>query len=209
MVFKRRDRRPTLTAIRDGLWPRTGWRRAVGYVTLRLRRLPDTPETIGRGMAAGVMAGFTPFYGLHFIVAFVFARIVRGNVLAAITGTFVNNFLTLVPISALCIGIGYFLMGERPEDGLLEELGGLFAEAGRDLWHNAWAAFTPARAHWTGLADFYDRAFLPYLVGGILPGLVCAAVAYAITVPIVRAFQNARRRVLAEKLASLRPPPEE
>lgn len=180
----------------------------MSYVSLRLKRLPDSPETIARGMAAGVFAGFTPFYGLHFVVAWAFARLVRGNVLAAITGTFVNNFVTLVPISALCIGIGYFLMGERPDDGLLEELGHLFAEAGRDLWHNVKAMFTPAVARWDGLADFYDRAFLPYLVGGIAPGLLAAGLSYAATVPLVRAFQNRRRAILAGKLAALRPPPE-
>ena len=39
---------------------------------------------------------------------------------------------------------------------------------------------------------FYD-VFLPYLVGGIGPGLVCAVVFYFVLNPLIRAYQERRR----------------
>ena len=65
MIFKRRDPKTYLRAVVEFVWPRGGWARAFHYVRHRLRRLPDSPERIARGMWAGVFAAFTPFYGLH------------------------------------------------------------------------------------------------------------------------------------------------
>ena len=79
-------------------WPRGGWGRAARYVQHRLHRLPDTPETIARGIFAGVFTTFTPLYGLHFIVAATLAWLVRGNIIAALLGTFFGNPLTLLMV---------------------------------------------------------------------------------------------------------------
>ena len=204
MVFKRRDRRTAWAAAREGLWPRTGWRRAANYVGLRLRRLPDSPEKIGRGMAAGVFAGFTPFYGLHFVLSLLLARLVRGNYLAALIGTFVNNVVTLVPISALSVTLGYFLLGMPLDNRLLEDLGRLFATASADLWRSFIAVFTPDHPDWSWVRPFWARVFLPYLVGGLAPGVAVALASYWLTVPLARAYQATRRRALADRLARLR-----
>ena len=82
----------------DFVYPPGGWGRAFQYVKHRVRRLPDKPERIARGIWAGVFTAFTPFYGLHFIVAVLLARIMNGNMLAALTGTFFGNPLTYFPI---------------------------------------------------------------------------------------------------------------
>ena len=206
MVFRRRDRRSPWRTLREAVWPRGGWGRAIEYIKHRLRRLPDSPEKIGRGMAAGVLISFTPLYGLHFLGGLALAWALRGNSLAALIGTFVNNFVTLVPITALALGLGYWILGLPMEEGLLESFGHLVAEAGWDLWNNALAPFTARQAEWTGLVDFWRRAFWPYLVGGLAPGLLAAAASYWLTVPLIRAYQSARRKALQEKLARLRRP---
>lgn len=79
MVFKRRDKRPFWKVVAESLWPRGGWGRAFHYIKRRLQRLPDTPETIARGIAAGVFTTFTPLYGVHFVIAAILAKILRGN----------------------------------------------------------------------------------------------------------------------------------
>lgn len=207
MVFRRRERRPLWRVATESVYPRGGYGRAIEYIKHRLRRLPDSPEKIGRGMAAGVFISFTPLYGLHFIGGLLIAKLIRGNLLASIIGTFVNNFLTLVPISALAMGLGYWILGERLRPGKVEELGHIFADAGWDLWHNFWALFTPETMDWTGLRVFFREVFWPYLVGGIGPGLLVAILSYWITVPLVRAYQANRRRILQEKLSRLRNTP--
>ena len=204
MVFKRRDRRPLWRAVVDFLWPRGGWARAFGYVKHRLQRLPDTPEKIGRGIWAGVFAAFTPFYGLHFFVAALLAMVMRGNIVAALLGTFFGNPLTYVPIGVVSLGMGHWLLGMPPKADIERSLGGKFADAGADLWHNFTAMFTPARADWHGLAIFYDEVFLPYLVGGIIPGIVAATACYVAFVPLIGAYQNRRRKRLRAKLDQLR-----
>jgi uncharacterized protein (DUF2062 family) len=207
MVFRRRDRRSPWRAALEAVRPRGGWRRAIEYIKHRLRRLPDSPEKIGRGMAAGVFISFTPFYGFHFIGGLLIAWAIRGNLLASMIGTFVNNFVTLVPISAMAMGLGYWILGDDLRPGKVEELGRIFAEAGRDLWHNVWALFTPETMDWAGLHLFFRDVFWPYLVGGLGPGLLVALVSYWLTVPLVRAYQAARRKALEERLAQrLRPP---
>lgn len=203
MVFKRRDRRSIGRAVLEFLWPRGGWARAYEYVKLRIRRLPDTPQKIARGLWAGVFAAWTPFYGLHFILALLLARVMRGNMIAALLGTFFGNPLTYVPIAVISLNTGHVLLGSRPEHGFEQSIGRKFADAGGDLWHNFLAIFTPREAHWTGLARFYDEVFLPYLVGGVIPGIIAATVVYYLMVPLIAAYQNRRRKSLRAKLEQL------
>lgn len=200
-MFKRRDKRPWWEVAARLLWPRGGWARAFGYMTHRIRRLPDSPQRIGRGVAAGVFTAFTPLYGLHFVIAALLAKLMRGNVLAGLLGTFIGNPLTYVPIAMASLKTGYLFLGRshRPPE---EErgLGGKFADAWSDLWHNSRAIFTDQTADWQGLARFYHDIFLPFLVGGILPGIIAGAVCYWLLVPLIRAYQTRRRKLLAAKL---------
>ena len=69
-------------------WPKGGWKRAFHYVQYRLRRLPDSSQKISRGIWAGLFATFTPFYGLHFLTAAIIAKLLKGNILAALLATF-------------------------------------------------------------------------------------------------------------------------
>lgn len=204
MVFKRRDRRPIWQIVLDFVYPRGGWARAFEYVKHRVRRLPDTPEKISRGIWAGVFTTFTPFYGLHFVVAGVLAKVMRGNILAALMATFFGNPLTYVPIGVVSLGTGHWLQGTRPAGDIQTSLGAKFAGAGADLWHNLTAIFTPARADWQHLAVFYQEVFFPYLIGGIIPGVVAATISYYLSVPLITAYQNRRRKRLRAKLDQLR-----
>lgn len=207
-MFRRREPRSYSRAAREALWPRGGWTRAVTYMKRRLQRLPDPPEVVARGVAAGIFAAFTPFYGLHFVVAAILARAVRGNVLASLLGTFFGNPLTYLPIAYVALGTGHLIL-DRAGDVPIEAEGprsvfARFGDAGSDLWYNFVAAFTPATPRWDGLAAFWDAVFLPYLVGGIAPGLACAVAGYWLCLPAIAAYQKARRSKMAAKLAALR-----
>lgn len=57
----------------------------------RLRALSGTPISIAAGAATGVMISFTPFVGLHTLLAIVIAWLIRANVLAAAIGTIIGN----------------------------------------------------------------------------------------------------------------------
>jgi uncharacterized protein (DUF2062 family) len=196
----------------DFLYPRGGWARAFEYVKHRVRRLPDTPEKISRGIAAGVFTSFSPFYGLHFLIAALLARGMRGNIFAALLGTFFGNPLTYIPIAVAAMGSGHWLLG-RPFNAALFGIGhrepgfcGIgcrFGNAFSDISHNFMAMFTSARADWHGLGEFYYEVFWPYFVGGIIPGIICATVSYYLCVPLISAHQKRRRKALRNKLSQL------
>ncbi len=111
MVFRRRDRPPFLTRVRELVYPRTGWKRAIEYIGHRIRRIPDTPHRIALGFACGVMASFNPLFGLHFVIAVALAWAVRGNLLAAMVGTFVGNPLTFPLIASVSLPLGRRILG--------------------------------------------------------------------------------------------------
>ncbi|MEM9437860.1 MAG: DUF2062 domain-containing protein, partial [Pseudomonadota bacterium] len=66
------------------------------------------------------------------------------------------------------------------------------------------ALFTDDVARWGNLLRFWDDVFFPYLVGGIIPGVICASVCYYLSVPVIRAYQNRRRGRLRAKLAEIK-----
>lgn len=202
MVFKRRDKLPWWKATLHFLWPKSGWSRAFQYVKHRVRRLPDPPHRIARGIFSGVFVTFSPFFGLHFFLAAGLAWIMRGNIVAALLATFVGNPLTFLAIGASSLQTGYFILGMRsmPEFEEHGTLGAKFVDAGRDLKDNIWAIFTDARADWTRLEIFYDEVFFPYMVGGIIPGLIAGMVAYYLSLPVIQAYQNRRKGRLKSKL---------
>lgn len=192
MVFKRRDKRSWSQSVSDFVWPRGGWGRAFRYLRHRVRRLPDRPDRIARGIFAGVFATFTPFYGLHFVIAGVLARMMNGNILAALASTFFGNPLTYIPIGIVSLKTGYFLLGTEFDTEVDKSFVGKFFGAAEDLWVNFLALFSDRDADWTRLAQFWHEVFLPYLVGGIVPGIVAGLIAYYLALPVVTAYQKHR-----------------
>ncbi|MFU8862866.1 MAG: DUF2062 domain-containing protein [Rhodobacterales bacterium] len=206
MVFKRRDKRPLWKILTEFFWPRGGWSRAAQYVRHRLNRLPDSPEKIARGIFAGVFTTFTPFYGLHFIFALMLAFIIRGNVIAALLATFFGNPLTYVPIGVVSMKMGYFLLGERAQsdDHIARSLGGKFMDAGDALKNNFMTLFNDETPDWHSLTIFFNEVFFPYLVGGIIPGLIAGGTCYLLSAPLIRAYQQRRSGAIKAKLAALK-----
>jgi len=204
LVFRRRDRRPPLRAVAEFLWPRGGWGRAFLYVKHRVRRLPDNPERIARGIWAGLFTTFTPFYGVHFFVAALIARVMNGNLLAALSATFFGNPLTYVPIGVISLQTGHWLLGSQPVAEVDATLTDKFLAAGWDLWYNVYAYATGTPTDWTGLVIFYDEVFYPYMIGGLLPGVIVATVGYILSVPVIRTYQLRRRRKIKAKFDAIK-----
>lgn len=173
------------------VYPKGGFRRATRYVIHRMARLPDEPHRIARGIFAGSLIGFLPLPFLQFLAAWGAARLVRGNVLAALLGTFNTNPVTTPFFAVFAMSLGHWLLGvEGPLTA--EGIARAFGKAGQDLWHNMIALFTDAHMEWSGLAKFWSDIYLPYFIGALLPGVVLSAIAYYLTVPIVQAYQKAR-----------------
>lgn len=204
MVFKRRDPRSYFRTLVEAFWPRGGWTRAFHYVKHRIRRLPDNPHRIARGVGAGVFVSFTPLFGLHFISAALTAKIVRGNILAALLGTFFGNPITFPIIAFSSMKLGKWMLGTPFDESQHQTLARRFMGAAEDLKHNFFAIFTPEQAHWDNLSYFYRDIFLPYLIGGLVPGVVAAVIAYYLSEPVIAAYQKHRRKKLKERFEKLK-----
>lgn len=193
------------------VYPQGGFRRATQYVLHRMRRLPDSPHRIARGVFAGSMVGFLPLPGMQFIAAWLASRLVNGNLLAALLATFNTNPITTPFFAVLAMSLGHWMLGiQKPLSP--EYIGLAFANAGADLWLNVKAVFGPEHTRWDGLVQFWREIYLPYFLGALGPGTVLSVVFYYLTIPLVTAYQkaraaksrerNERRRKLREALAA-------
>jgi uncharacterized protein (DUF2062 family) len=198
MLLKRR-KPPTLTeSFRVWIWPRRSWLRSGQYVTKRILRLTATPHAVAAGVAVGAFTSFTPFMGLHFILAFILAWIVRGNLLASALGTFVGNPLTFPFIWAATYNIGQFMLNNAdvrsaPPDIVLamkNEMNAIFALDGK--------------AALDALDQIWEPLLFPMLVGGFVIGLICATPIYFITRRAAALFREGRRNKLIKKAAEIR-----
>lgn len=204
MIFKRRDPKPFFRKMAELLWPRGGWGRAFHYVKHRVRRLPDSPERIARGIWAGVFISFTPLFGFHFLGAALGAKLMKGNIIASLMATFVGNPLTFVFIALSSLKTGHWILGTELDEGELRALSRKFGDAGSDLWHNVISIFTADQMDWSGLAIFSRDVFYPYLMGGIVSGVFFGTLAYYLSVPVLRAYQKRRRGMIKAKLESIK-----
>lgn len=201
-MFKRRKKRTVMESLGDTVYPRGGWARAAYYVVHRLRRLPDTPHKIARGVACGVFVCFTPFFGFHFVLAAAFAWMINGNILAAILATFVGNPLTFPFIITVSIELGAWMLS-LPGGMPLKRITDAFANAFGELWSNLLAIFTPETVDWYRMGEFFHTMFMPFLVGGILPGLLTALIFYFLTTPVIEAYQKRRRKKLRKRFEKM------
>jgi len=143
----------------------------------RLLAIDDPPERTALAFSIGVFIAFSPFLGLHTIMATLVAFIFRFNKVAIYAGTFINNpFLTLVPIIVVSYAVGALVLG-RPM-GIPPE--------GVELLKNP-RIFT---------SEYYREIFVhsryivePFAVGGTILSVVCSLVAYPLTLRALRAYR--------------------
>ncbi|MFP4314080.1 MAG: DUF2062 domain-containing protein [Alphaproteobacteria bacterium] len=176
-MFQRREALPLLQKAKEFLWPSMGWKRTYKYIKYRLVRLSDSTHKIALGLAIGCGVSFTPLVGTHFIQAGFVTYILRGNVLAAIIGTFVGNPWTFPFMWWTAISFGSFLfsvIGLPAETALPEEVN----------FSILWDLITHEPL----------RIFLPWLMGGYIAAIICAFATYYFFYRIVGAAKIARSK---------------
>lgn len=199
MVFKRRDKLHWVETLRSYILPRSGWKRTLIYFGHRLRRIPDSPTRIARGVAFGVFTSFSPFFGFHILLALLLAKVLRGNLLAAVAGTAIGNPFTFPFIISAALKIGNFILGRDPAVHDFRRV----MQAFRDVFNSLWAAcqglLGVGHGDMAGFGDFFMEVMLPYMIGGGLLGLAFAVPAFYLTKPLIVAYQNLRRKKLGKK----------
>lgn len=115
-MFKRRNPLTTLQSLKNLLWPKAGWVRAIQYYAYRIKRLPGSPHAIASGFAFGAAISFTPFVGFHIALAMALAYIFGASVLASIIGTAVGSPWTFPFIWMATYKLGNFFLKVPPQN---------------------------------------------------------------------------------------------
>ena len=198
MIFKRRDKKLTFGRLKELLLPKKGWRRALDYFIHRVKRIPDTPHKIAVGIATGVFCSFTPFFGLHFFLAAFVAYIFKGNIVAALFGTFFGNPVTWPFIASFSVKLGQIILGYPVTnfETFLEH----FVEAYDATIQGVKSLFGYGESDWALLYSFFRELFLPYFIGGFVLGLIAALFTYFVFRPIIYAYKVTRKKKKYKKL---------
>jgi len=175
MLFKRRNEAGLRERLRVWAWPRVSWRRSWAYYIKRALRLSATPHAVAAGVAAGAFASFTPFVGFHFLIAFLLAYVIRGNLVAGAIGTAVGNPLTFPFIWAGTLQVGELMLPGESQAAPRRLGEHLVEKSFEQLW----------------------PLIKPMALGGIPLGLAAAAVSYLLVYKTVVAYRAARRQRLS------------
>jgi uncharacterized protein len=144
----------------------------------RLLAIDDPPERTALAFSIGIFIAFSPFLGLHTILATLIAFAFRFNKIAIYSGTFINNpIFTLVPIIIVSYAVGAFILGRPlsiPDEGvaLLKDPQLFSRDYYRRLFVQSW-----------------NNVVWPFAIGGTVLSVVCSVLAYPLTLRALRTYR--------------------
>jgi uncharacterized protein (DUF2062 family) len=181
MLFRRRKPAGFKEKLRELVWPRKGFLRPPKYLMMRVLRLTASPHAVAVGVAAGVFVSWTPFIGVHFVMAFVITYLLSGNMVAAALGCAAfGNPLTYPFIWGITWEVGHLLLSRQ------DQMAGQTIDLA-ELFH---------KLHFT---ELWKPVLEPMLIGAIPPAAVTSVALYVLTFYTVRGFQARRRARLMER----------
>ena len=201
-MFRRRRPLTRLNQVRSFLWPERGFRRLLTYLFQRVVRLPGTSASIAIGVASGVAVSFTPFVGLHLLLAALLAILLRGNVLASAIGTFFGNPWTFLFIWVSDYKLGLWILQKTGQGDWLEVL------TFQQLTHVMTIVikfFTfSVGVDWHQMIVSVEQVFLPMTIGGTVLALLSWGVAFVVTFYCLEVWRAHRTKRLLNSSDSVK-----
>lgn len=133
-----------------------------------IMKLDDPPHKLALAFAIGVFIAFSPWLGLHIISCFFFAWLFRVSKVVVLTGAFVNNPWTMVPMYAFCLWFGIKITGGTAEVPKI-----------------AWSTL--------GFRDLFSvlLPFLwPFVVGTLVTGAVASVPTYFLILWLIKRYRR-------------------
>ena len=200
-MFKRREKRSIFRFFYEVIFSLKGISRAIEYVGIRLKRIPDTPHKISLGMSCGIFASFTPLFGLHFLIAGLLSYLLRANVLASLIGTFVGNPITFPIITVFNLKLGEWILGSSEYSS---DDGGKIFEGFLDFIFLIYKSFftegSIGENNVPRMNEFLNGVFIPYSLGGLILGIFIAVISYFLLRPLVATYQKKRSALKAKRI---------
>lgn len=126
----------------------------------RLLLLEESPPRTAAAFAIGVFISFSPFWGLHTVLALVAAFLFRLNRLAVLVGAWINNPWTVAPTASAGAALGFWILGTEMRFPRLTEFPLLSSE------------------FWDQMLSDFEYLLWPFLVGNLVLSVMAAIVAY-------------------------------
>ena len=194
-MFNRRNKLGFGSKVIGFFWPSAGFRRTGKYLLHRLSRLPGTPYTLAGGFACGAAASFTPFVGLHFILAGIIAWITRADILASAIGTAVGNPWTFPFIWVWIYNLGRWMGFGHNDVNVMElDFPHLFGQLAEALLNGDFST----------VIDIAAPVLWPMFMGGLPTSVAVWIIFYFPLKRIVASYQ--RRRVERRKRRHMKSP---
>jgi uncharacterized protein len=147
----------------------------------KLLTLHASPHSIGLGLALGMFIGFLPIMGIQMAVVLVFAMPFKNaNKVAAVSGVWISNPLTVVPIYAFIYWIGTFFY---PEGSVLSysKFSGKFRSV---IEMEGFVAQTK------GFFDLGADIFVPMFIGGGVVGIFAGVLSYFAVKHFIKVYRE-------------------
>lgn len=191
-MFRQRLKPTLQDRIRGYFWPRTGWMRTFKYVLVRLSRIPASSQSIAAGFACGAAISFTPFVGLHFVLAAILAWLLRVNIVSSLIGTVVGN-----PWTFPFIWVWIYELGRRMGAG-----SGLGEARSMDFSRFFGGLLEAALRKDVGfMLETAAPVFWPMFVGSLPTAVVAWFAFYFLLKPVVLTYKKRRERRRLKKMA--------
>ncbi len=165
------------------------FRPVLRFIKYRVLHTDDSPERIARGIAIGLFTAWLPFFGLHILLALLFAAIFRANKAMAVLFIWVSNPLTAPFIYYPCYRVGRLFLGFFREQPAVDSkhIEAIFAQTlnirrfmtelfTTDLWKQIW--------------EVISTIGMELLVGGLILGLIVAKLSYRLSLAAIKAYHS-------------------
>ena len=150
-------------------------------------RHPGTPESIGRGVAAGIFSAFIIPVG-HMLLAFPLAMLVRGAKSAALLATWVINPLTISVAYPVQCYLGSFIIGDLLSYPEIKQL----------------VSDVVAHPSWSAMWELGGELIFSFFAGGLILGTAAALAGYFLTAGMVRRYRARRDRRKTARMIRLK-----
>ncbi len=172
-------------------------RRRLRIILRSVLSLHGSPEAIALGIAIGSIVAFLPVIGFQLILAVLLSTLFNANRLAAVIPPWITNPATIIPVFTFTHRLGtMFWRKHVPNTNVL----GFLKNAAQNL-RDFDLPGLQARFHES--LELGADVFVPMFIGGLIVGGLCAAVAYPVSLQMVREYRKQRHIHRARRTRSL------
>jgi uncharacterized protein (DUF2062 family) len=132
-----------------------------GFVR-QLLHLGDSPERTALAFSVGVFLSFSPFIGLHTVLAILVAFLFRLNRVAVLIGAYVNTPWTFAPVASFGTAVGFYALGTESTLSAIQ-----------------WDSML-SETFWQQMFSDVNHLLLPFLVGNLILSLLASLISYLI-----------------------------